>query len=65
MWDFGRKLGRISFAKKKKVVFSVGDDRRVKFWKDKWCGNIALYDSFPSLYALAASKEAWLVGLEF
>ena len=46
-----------------KVVFFVGDDRRVKFWKDKWCGNFAFCDSFPSLYALVASKEAWLVDL--
>ena len=46
-----------------KVVFSMGDGRRVKFWKDKWCGNFALCDFFPSLYALAASKEAWLVEL--
>ena len=41
----------------------MGDGRRVKFWKDKWCGNFALCDFFPSLYALAASKEAWLVEL--
>ena len=45
------------------VVFSMGDGRRVKSWKDKWCGNIALCDSFPSLYAVAAFKEAWLVEL--
>ena len=46
-----------------KVVFSMGDDRRVKFWKGKWCGNFALCDSFPSLYVIATSKEAWLVEL--
>ena len=46
-----------------KVVFFVGDGRRVKFWKDKWCKNIALCDSLSSLYALTTSKEAWLVEL--
>ena len=46
-----------------KVVFSMEDDRRVKFWKGKWCGNFALCDSFPFLYAIVTSKEAWLVEL--
>ena len=46
-----------------KVVFSEEDSKRVSFWKDKWCGNVALCDSFPSLYALATFKEAWLVEL--
>ena len=41
-----------------KIAFSVGDGRRVRYWKDKWCGDDALCDSFPSLYALATSKEA-------
>ena len=40
------------------IVFSMENGRRVRFWKDKWCGNEALCDSFPSLYALAISKEA-------
>ena len=36
------------------------DCRRVRFWKDNWCGNNTLCDSFPSLYALADSKDAWV-----
>ncbi|RVW49225.1 hypothetical protein CK203_073275 [Vitis vinifera] len=59
-WKEIRKEGSLL---QNKVVFSMGDGRRVKFWKDKWCGNFALCDFFPSLYALAASKEAWLVEL--
>ncbi|RVX11584.1 LINE-1 retrotransposable element ORF2 protein [Vitis vinifera] len=43
-----------------KVGFSVGNGRRVKFWKDNWCGNFTLCNSFPSLYAFATYKEAWL-----
>ena len=46
-----------------KIVFSIGDGRKLRFWKDKWYGNDVLYDSFPSMYALVASKEAWLVEL--
>ena len=43
-----------------KVAFVVGNGRRVKFWKDIWWGNLALCNSFPSLYAFASSKEAWV-----
>ncbi|RVW49974.1 hypothetical protein CK203_091801 [Vitis vinifera] len=31
-----------------------------KGYGDKWCGNNSLCDSFPSLYALAYSKDAWV-----
>ena len=33
----------------------------MRFWKVKWCGDDALCVSFPSLYALAALEEAWVV----
>ena len=39
--------------------FVVGNGRRVKFWKDKWCGDEPLCVSFLSLYALTVSKETW------
>ncbi|RVW59905.1 Retrovirus-related Pol polyprotein from transposon RE2 [Vitis vinifera] len=32
----------------------------VKFWKDKWCETIPLSEAFPSLFALASNKEAWV-----
>ena len=31
-----------------RVSFFVGNKRRVKFWKDKWCGNEPLCVSFLS-----------------
>ncbi|RVW67481.1 Clathrin interactor EPSIN 2 [Vitis vinifera] len=37
--------------------------RRAKFWKDKWCGDKPSNASFPSLYVLTISKEAWVVNL--
>ena len=40
------------------VVLSMGNGRRLRFWKDIWCGEEALCDSFPSLYALSDNKEA-------
>ena len=33
---------------------------RVSFWRDRWCGDAPLSESFPSLYALSIEKEAWV-----
>ena len=42
------------------LVYSVGNGRRVRFWKDKWCGDDQLCTSFPSLFAISLDKEAWV-----
>ena len=42
-------------------VFSMGDGRRVRFWKDRWCGDDTLSISFLSLFLLAVFKEEWVV----
>ena len=41
-----------------RVGFIVGNGRRVQFWKDAWCREVALCTLFPSLFALAVQKEA-------
>ena len=41
----------------------VSNGQRVSFWKGKWCGTSPLCVSFPSLFALAAAKEAWVSDL--
>ena len=56
-----KEIMKEGFLLNNKIVFSVGDGRRVRFWKDKWCGDDALCVSFPSLYALATLEEAWVV----
>ncbi|RVX20110.1 putative ribonuclease H protein [Vitis vinifera] len=56
-WKEIRKEGALM---QNKVAFLVGNGRRVKFWKDIWWGNFPLCNSFPSLYAFASSKEAWV-----
>ena len=38
----------------------MGNGRRVKFWHDVWCNDMPLKDSFPSLFAFAIAKEAWV-----
>ena len=36
----------------------MGD--RVKFWKDRWCGDLPLNLAYPVLYNFAANKEAFV-----
>ncbi|RVW97626.1 putative ribonuclease H protein [Vitis vinifera] len=48
LWKEIRKEGVLLF---KNASFTVGDGRRVKFWKDIWCGNTHLCEAFPSLFA--------------
>ena len=40
------------------AVLSLGDGRRINFWKDVWCGEEALCSKYPSLFNLALNKEA-------
>ena len=42
------------------ISFSVGNERMVRFWRDRWCGDCLLCESFPSLFALSIEKEAWV-----
>ena len=42
------------------MVYSVGNGRRFRFWKDKWCGDDPLCIFFPSLFAISLAKEAWV-----
>ena len=37
---------------------SLGNGRRLRFWKDPWCGGTALCNAFPTLFNLAALKDA-------
>lgn len=41
----------------------MGNDRRVKFWTNRWCVKEPLCNFFASLYALASLKEAWVADL--
>ena len=45
---------------KNKFIFSIRDGKRERFWEDRWYGDKTLSLSFPSLYALATSKKAWV-----
>ena len=43
-----------------RLSFVVGNGQKVKFWKDRWCGDSPLCVSFPTLVALAIFKDAWV-----
>ncbi|RVW60999.1 hypothetical protein CK203_051369 [Vitis vinifera] len=55
LWKAISKLGHLVTPS---FDFVVGDGKKVRFWKDKWCGTTPLCEDFPSLFALATSKEA-------
>ena len=38
-------------------VFSLGNGRRLRFWKDAWCKDEALCYSFPPLFSMVANKD--------
>ena len=38
-----------------RISFLVDNEWKVRFWKDRWCGDSCV--SFPSLFALAINKE--------
>ena len=48
---------------KTRTEFTIGFRNRVKFWKDKWCGDSSLRESFLELYSIAFSKDAWVSDL--
>ena len=39
----------------------MGCGRRVRFWKDKWCGDEPLCKSFPSLFSISLAKNTWVL----
>ncbi|RVW81731.1 hypothetical protein CK203_049514 [Vitis vinifera] len=44
---------------KTKISFAVSNGKKVKFWKDRWCSEEPLCETFLSLFALFDLKEAW------
>lgn len=36
----------------------MGDGSSIFFWHSRWCDGVHLRDCFPSLFALAAEKDA-------
>ena len=43
-----------------KIGFRVGNGKKVRFWKDMWCGEEPLAMTSPELFSIATNKEAWV-----
>ena len=42
----------------KNTISSLGNGRRLGFWKDPWCNETVLCNEFPTLFNLAVHKDA-------
>ncbi|RVW55233.1 hypothetical protein CK203_067019 [Vitis vinifera] len=46
-----------------RILFLIGNGRRVRLWRDRWCGDPPLCVPFPSLFDLSVDKEAWMADI--
>jgi hypothetical protein len=42
------------------IKFEGGDGSQISFWHATWCGDQPLKESYPELYRIARTKEAWV-----
>ena len=47
-----------------RVIFFMGNGRRVRFWLYKWCDNELLRHSFPSLLIFSILGDIWVVDIQ-
>jgi len=42
----------------------VGNGMEIRFWEDKWVGNLNLKDTFPRLFTISSNKDlsVWQAG---
>ncbi|KAK1311507.1 putative ribonuclease H protein [Acorus calamus] len=50
-FGFGREF-------KRGLWWKLGRGDRIRFWKDRWCGDTPLWSKYPLLFHLAEEKEA-------
>ena len=60
---YGKTLKKIGlpYPKMLSCIISLGDGRRLRFWKDIWCSEVALSTVFPTLFNLTTHKDAKVV----
>ena len=54
---YGKVFGYVRRNFGKGYAFRL-DEKTVKFWTDKWCGEVTLRDRFPQLHCLSVSRDA-------
>ena len=57
MWKNIRKGAESFFGH---VLYAVGEGFHVRFWHDPWSSPTALKDLYPTMFAIAANKEAMI-----
>lgn len=57
-WVCGRKLE--AGGRPLTVDKIYGRQWEGKFWKDRWCGNLLLGESFIVLFFLVTTEDAWV-----
>ncbi|KAG2674144.1 hypothetical protein I3760_13G121400 [Carya illinoinensis] len=60
LWKFIQK-GWDSFASNTRL--SLGDGRRIRFWKDCWVGDTVLLEAYPAIYNIARDLDAMVADL--
>ena len=57
MWKNIRKEAESFFGH---VMYAAGKGFRIRFWYDPWSSPTALKDLYPTMFAIAANKEAMI-----
>jgi hypothetical protein len=58
---FGSLFERGGINVAKFLRFEVGDGSHIHFWHDLCCGDRPLKLSYPALFSIACSPDAWVV----
>ena len=45
------------------ILYDIGDESRVKFWQDRWCGETSLAVRYPDLFRFCRNKDASVTDL--
>ena len=54
---FQKEILKASSWIKENWKFRIGNDTRIRFWTDPWCGSSILNLTFPNLFEVAVNKH--------
>ena len=60
-WVFGNSLAEVGEEFSRFTRFEVGDDFKISFWHDVWCGEQSLKEVFLESFCIACLRDAFLV----
>lgn len=59
-WQYGRQLEMGWNDVKSRSCFIVGDDKKVEFWKNRWCDHRTLEEAFTVIFSMSITKDVWV-----